>query len=195
MKTYQQLASRTLTNAPVVPLSDLENMLAWDALGLAGEAGEVADYIKKVVYHRHELDREKLKLELGDVLWYLTGIATHAGLTLEEIQEANIKKLETRYKEGFTVEESKARVDLDKSPVDYISKEELAAEIIDIVINKFHISNHESVLVADSHHMYTWVMDINDNKFVQIWKRREYGFGLFDDTLFASGWHPSRKRL
>ena len=64
--TYQKLASRTLTERPEKPLDDKQTMLAWNALGLMGEAGEVAEYVKKAVFHGHELDSEVLKKELGD---------------------------------------------------------------------------------------------------------------------------------
>lgn len=103
---YQQLAARTLVNAPVEPFTNEESMLLWNAIGLAGEAGEVADAIKKGVCHRHGIDKDALKKELGDVLWYVAGIATELGLDLGEIMKANIEKLKARYPEGFSVEES-----------------------------------------------------------------------------------------
>ena len=100
--TYQKLASRTLTDAPEKPLVDEEAMLVWNALGLTGEAGEVAEYIKKAVFHRHELDREKLKKELGDVLWYTAALCTNLGFNLEDVMALNIEKLQERYPDGFS---------------------------------------------------------------------------------------------
>jgi len=76
------------------------------ALGIAGEAGEVADYIKKVLYHGHVMDEEVLCKELGDVLWYVTTLASTAGLTLEEVARKNIEKLRKRYPDGFSQEKS-----------------------------------------------------------------------------------------
>jgi len=76
------------------------------ALGIAGEAGEVADYIKKVLYHGHPIDKDKLCKELGDVLWYIATLAENAGLTLEEVARANIDKLWARYPDGFSTERS-----------------------------------------------------------------------------------------
>ncbi len=67
------------------------------ALGLGGESGEVIDLIKKHLFHDAPLDTEELKKELGDVLWYLSAIATGVGLTLEEVAEANVAKLLARY--------------------------------------------------------------------------------------------------
>ena len=81
-------------------------------LGIAGEAGEVADLLKKHLGHGHELDREKLKKELGDVLWYVTRIAQHFGMGLEDVARANVAKLRQRYPSGFSTEASKSRVDV-----------------------------------------------------------------------------------
>ena len=76
---------------------DERRMLA--ALGLAGEAGEVADQIKKNRYHGrlpdHEHD-EKMLLELGDLLWYFALMCDVYGLTLEEVMQTNIEKLRQR---------------------------------------------------------------------------------------------------
>jgi NTP pyrophosphatase (non-canonical NTP hydrolase) len=73
-----------------------------DALGLAGEVGEVVELIKKDRFQAQPLDREKLCLELGDVLWYLTNMAAGFGLTLEQIASANREKLRRRYPDSFT---------------------------------------------------------------------------------------------
>lgn len=75
-------------------------------LGLGGEAGEVIDLVKKHIGHGHALDRDKLRTELGDVLWYVSAIAGALGFTLEEVAQANIDKLKKRYPDGFTTERS-----------------------------------------------------------------------------------------
>jgi NTP pyrophosphatase (non-canonical NTP hydrolase) len=80
--------------------------LAILGLGCAGEAGEVADYLKKVVGHGHELNVETVKKELGDVMWYVSVLADEVGLTLEDIAQANIDKLRKRYPDGFSSERS-----------------------------------------------------------------------------------------
>lgn len=80
--------------------------LCGGALGIAGEAGEVADYIKKVVYHGHELSREKLAEELGDVLWYVSYLSSIAGFSLRDVAEMNINKLRKRYPDGWEKEKS-----------------------------------------------------------------------------------------
>lgn len=82
--------------------------MTW-ALGLTGEAGEVADLLKKGYGHGHGVDTEKLKKELGDVLWYLAVLADAFGMTLEDVARANVEKLRARYPAGFTVEASKNR--------------------------------------------------------------------------------------
>lgn len=108
---YQKLAARTLIDGPEAPFPDLEIMLVWNALGLAGEAGEVADDIKKGVLHRHGIDRQRLKKELGDVMWYVAAICTKLELPLEEVMSANIEKLNARYPDGYTSADSVKRVD------------------------------------------------------------------------------------
>jgi NTP pyrophosphatase (non-canonical NTP hydrolase) len=91
-----------------------ETEMAVAGLGLAGEAGEVADHIKKVIGHGHALDREYIKKELGDVLWYIQYEASLIGYTLEEVAQANIDKLKARYPEGFSREASINRAQEDK---------------------------------------------------------------------------------
>jgi NTP pyrophosphatase (non-canonical NTP hydrolase) len=101
---YQQSAMRFHVPDPV--------RLAAYGLGIAGEAGECADLIKKHIGHGHPLDVVKLKLELGDVLWYVAGLAELAGLTLSEVASANLAKLEKRYPSGFNTADSIARRDV-----------------------------------------------------------------------------------
>lgn len=70
-------------------------------LGLAGEAGETADMIKKWIFHEKELDVEHLKKELGDVMWYMALMCESFGFDLNEILQMNVDKLKARYPEGF----------------------------------------------------------------------------------------------
>jgi len=67
---YQALARRTLGDRPQ------EMQLSNAALGLSGEAGEVADMLKKHLFHSHPLDRDAMVKELGDCLWYVAAMAT-----------------------------------------------------------------------------------------------------------------------
>jgi NTP pyrophosphatase (non-canonical NTP hydrolase) len=74
---------------------------AGHALGLAGEAGEVADLVKKDLYHSVPYTRSDIKKEIGDVLWYLAAVAEDNGLSLAECAAGNVEKLRARYPDGF----------------------------------------------------------------------------------------------
>lgn len=102
---YQAAASRTSDIT-----KDLDTRLSISALGVAGEAGEVADLIKKWLGHGHSRDIQALVKELGDVLWYVSDIASMHGLSLSEVAQANIEKLKKRYPEGFCEEASRERI-------------------------------------------------------------------------------------
>ena len=72
------------------------------AMGLAGEAGEVVDELKKVLFHDKPRDLEQLKKELGDVLWYVAACCMSLGISLEDVAKANIQKLRHRHgADGF----------------------------------------------------------------------------------------------
>src|SRR6188768_1862420 len=101
---YQRLAGRTLLDTPDFQITDEEVMLAWNAIGLAGEAGEVAELAKKQIFHHHGLDPEMWKKELGDVLWYVAAICTKLGFTMEEVMDLNIEKLRARFPDGYEAE-------------------------------------------------------------------------------------------
>lgn len=82
------------------------------ALGLAGEAGEVVDILKKVLFHDKELDKDNLVLELGDVMWYVQHLCNTISVSLEDVIEANIKKLSARYPDKvFDAAQSVAKAD------------------------------------------------------------------------------------
>jgi NTP pyrophosphatase (non-canonical NTP hydrolase) len=72
-------------------------------LGLSGEIGEVTDLLKKYLYHRNgkPLDTEKLKDELGDVLWYYAVLLDTLDLTFEEVIATNVAKMAKRHPNGF----------------------------------------------------------------------------------------------
>lgn len=77
-----------------------DHPIVYPTLGLANEAGEVAGKVKKIFRDKDgvisEEDREALKHELGDVLWYLAQICTDLGLTLSDVAEANLHKVLSR---------------------------------------------------------------------------------------------------
>src|SRR5262245_6974791 len=95
---YQQKA-RATAKYPVI-----EHGVIYPTLGLTNEAGEVAGKIKKIFRDKDgvigEAEKEALKAELGDVLWYISQVATELNLSLDEIAEANIAKLLDRQARG-----------------------------------------------------------------------------------------------
>lgn len=100
---YQKAAMRTADKGELI------SQLVAGAMGLVGEAGETCDYIKKVVFHGHDLDPDKVAEEVGDTLWYAALLAEVIGISLEEIARRNIEKLKRRYPEGFDPERSRER--------------------------------------------------------------------------------------
>lgn len=74
--------------------------IAYCALGITGESGEIADHVKKMLRDDAGIltdeRRENLKKELGDVLWYLSRMAGKLGYTLDDIAIANIQKIKDR---------------------------------------------------------------------------------------------------
>ncbi len=97
-ETYQRESRKTWN---VIPMN---HSIVYPTLGLTNEAGEVAGRIKKIFRDRKgqitQADRDALKKELGDVLWYLTQICTELDLTLAEVAEANLVKLFSRLERG-----------------------------------------------------------------------------------------------
>ncbi|WP_164876564.1 nucleoside triphosphate pyrophosphohydrolase family protein [Bacillus cereus] len=108
---------------------DFKDAVSNAALGLTGEAGEVADLIKKGVYHGRGFHgdlrvfpealnastkpvlREDIKDELSDVLFYVSAMAQEFGFTLEDVAKHNREKIEKRFPEGFSTEASAQKVD------------------------------------------------------------------------------------
>ena len=101
---YQRKAMRTATHK----CYDLANA----ALGLTGEAGEVADIIKKHLYQGHDLYPSEVIEELGDVLWYVALMADYFNVTLGFVMQQNITKLKARYPDGFDPARSVNREDV-----------------------------------------------------------------------------------
>ena len=94
-----QVSARSTARYP-----DVGSNPTYPTLGLCGEAGEVADKVKKVMRDRNGVfdaeTREAIKLELGDVLWYVAQLATELGLSLEDVASANLSKLQSRSQRG-----------------------------------------------------------------------------------------------
>lgn len=97
---YQKEALRTASSIKE------EDLILNGALGLSGESGEVADIIKKYMFQGHELDKEKLIDELGDVCWYIAILAKGLNVELDEVLLHNVEKLRRRYPKGFDTQKS-----------------------------------------------------------------------------------------
>lgn len=116
-KEYQELAMRTNDGKSEKRLwqntqehnfyktADLLN----GVLGLTGEAGEVADLVKKGIFHQKGIDETHLKKEIGDVMWYVAMICESCGFSLDDVLETNVEKLKARYPEGFDVKRANNR--------------------------------------------------------------------------------------
>lgn len=98
---YQKLAMTTLNKE-----LDKKDVLINGVMGLCGEAGEAIDIVKKHLAQGHDLDREHLIDELGDVAWYIAETAYALDVDLSEVLERNINKLKKRYPDGFDKEKS-----------------------------------------------------------------------------------------
>lgn len=103
---YQQLAMTTLNKK-----LNKKDMLINGVMGLCGESGEAIDIVKKHLAQGHDLDKEHLIKELGDIAWYIAETATALDVTLEEVLTRNIEKLKRRYPDGFAVSKSTNRTE------------------------------------------------------------------------------------
>ncbi len=99
--TFDQYQLKALSTA-VYP--DKGHNIIYPTLGLNGEAGEVAEIIKKVIRDKGAIitkaDTAKLRLELGDTLWYVAAICDELGLSLADVAQGNLDKLSDRQQRG-----------------------------------------------------------------------------------------------
>src|SRR5579884_3363447 len=96
--TFDEYQKQALTT--VISQSDaFKDTLHW-VLGINGEAGEVAEKIKKIIRDKNSqispADKQELAKELGDVLWYLAVFAHDLGFSFDDIAASNLKKLQSR---------------------------------------------------------------------------------------------------
>lgn len=105
---YQKLAARTRSKAyhPGDKLS-----MTVSALGLCGESGELAEHVKKHIAQGHGLDADKIRKELGDIMWYLAEACSCFGYEMEQVAQENIDKLKARFPDGFDANRSINRDD------------------------------------------------------------------------------------
>ena len=102
---YQKRAMATLN-----PALSRREVLINSVMGLCGESGEAIDIVNKWLAQGHELDKEHLAKELGDVAWYLAEAATALDMDLSDILQQNLDKLAARYPEGFDAQRSRVRL-------------------------------------------------------------------------------------
>lgn len=101
LKEYQEACKRTAKKFD----TNEKEILTW-GLGITGEAGDVASCIKKTFAHDND-QREGIKENLGDALWYAAMICNFFNWDFNEILEKNIEKLKERYPERFKIEDAR----------------------------------------------------------------------------------------
>jgi len=92
---YQSKASETA----IYPKT-LDGGVYYTAIGLAGEVGELLNKIKKIARDKAQISKEDITSELGDVLWYLSQLATEMGISMEDVAKNNLEKLKGRKERG-----------------------------------------------------------------------------------------------
>ncbi len=102
MSRYQDDALRTLSTQFHIGEDGVTPDLLHGAIGLATEAGEMLDAVKRALFYGADLDRTNLIEELGDLEWYMAVIRDALGVDQEEVQRINVEKLRARYPEKFT---------------------------------------------------------------------------------------------
>lgn len=114
MKCLQEFSDAVARTAKSMPTQEIDgptlNMLHW-VLGIAGEAGELIDPIKKYVFYNKELDMGNVQEELGDILYYTIALINELGLDPEYVMSDVIYKLQLRYPEGYSDEHAQERKD------------------------------------------------------------------------------------
>lgn len=98
---YQKEAMKTLN-----PELNKKDILINSVMGLCGESGEAIDIVKEWLMQGHDLDKDHLIKELGDIAWYLAEAATALDIPLDVILQGNLDKLHKRYPDGFSINAS-----------------------------------------------------------------------------------------
>jgi NTP pyrophosphatase (non-canonical NTP hydrolase) len=111
IEEFSDAVARTAKSMPTQEVDGPTlNMLHW-VLGIAGEAGELIDPIKKCVFYNKELDIGNVQEELGDILYYTIALINELGLDPEYVMSDVIYKLQLRYPEGYSDEHAQLRLD------------------------------------------------------------------------------------
>lgn len=101
LKEYQEMCKTTAKKFE----TQEKEILTW-GLGIAGEAGDIASCIKKTFAHNND-QKEGIKENIGDTLWYAAMICNFFNWDMEEVLKQNISKLQKRYPQGFTTEDAR----------------------------------------------------------------------------------------
>lgn len=100
--TFEEYQKQALTTV-ISSDSEFRDLLHW-VLGINGEAGEIAEKIKKIIRDKQgkvsKADKEELAAEIGDVLWYLAVFAHHLDVPFEKVAKENLAKLHSRKQRG-----------------------------------------------------------------------------------------------
>lgn len=100
--TFDEYQQHALTTA-IYNGNKMLDLCHW-ALGLSGESGEIAEKLKKIIRDQaadpSKIDRDDIKKELGDILWYITALAHELDINLDDVAQANVKKLASRLERG-----------------------------------------------------------------------------------------------
>lgn len=109
---FTEFQSRSYKN--IQPHSSTKDELLNWCVGLCEEVGETMNVVKHHFWPGENINEEKIAKELGDVLWYVSAIASNLNLNLGIIARLNIEKLEHRYQQEFSKESSDKRHELEK---------------------------------------------------------------------------------
>lgn len=108
---HSELVKRTCKPGHKIVMSGREAHYAHMALGIAGEAGELVDAIKKYVIYDKPLNLENVVEELGDLEWYMEGLRQQLDISREHVLQYNINKLNKRYPKEYTNDAAQNRAD------------------------------------------------------------------------------------
>ena len=96
---YPEFVDNLRSNSEILP-KGLSSDILHSAVGISGEAGELLDHIKKVIWQGHCIDCTYIIKELGDILFYFTSMCDLIGTDVDEVRKLNIEKLTKRYPDG-----------------------------------------------------------------------------------------------
>ncbi|MDQ5950716.1 MAG: hypothetical protein QG585_658 [Patescibacteria group bacterium] len=102
--TFDEYQQKALLTDGTVGSSTISAKFISIVLGLSGEAGEIVEKFKKIYREKDGIwdneDKKNIAKELGDLLWYISSVSNHTGISLEEIANINLEKLKSRSERG-----------------------------------------------------------------------------------------------